>query len=405
MAKTTTTIRKFDIVDLIRSRKQFPLLNIPPLRVSVTIEITASGMLTKPAEVPSAKMDRLEKAARSRLEEYEDTITKESARFHKKLEDLLDAGKLDAAIEVANDVNTSINGALRSAEAAANVAVEAAKKKEAQGDKLLIEARVKTTVKIVFSGVSLATNAAKLAGTAGADVTAYFSIAKTLLSLGLEIKQQIKGQEKLRQDLIDGMQAYMDLRSTAVQQALKRYGVTSTSGLPPFPGIFKAVATRIFMAKTEITAGKDANAIARELADFTVKSIAAKFNDVTKAREMYRNHLTKMRQKIDDVSVGADKLQKGMKSAPNLKEGVKIGAECMQAKASVRKLAARLEECLAFLSANEAMMKGFGLECDDRTIVDKIKDLDKLTIASEGADVVLNLNAIHSLYTAVAALV
>jgi hypothetical protein len=404
MAKTTTTIRKVDIVDLIRNRKSFPLLDVPAIRVTVNIEITSSGLLIKPAPVPSAKLDRLEKAARDKLDEYEDIITKEAARFSKKIEGLLQQGQRKQADAVTSEVNASIKNALRSAEGAAEQAVEAAKKKESQGDKLLTEARVKTTVKVVFSGVSLATNAAKLAGTMGADVTSYFSIAKTLISLGLEIKQQLKGEGSLRKDLVEGMSAYLDLRSSSVMQAAKRFGVTDTSGLPGFPGVFKALALRISNTAKEVTKGKDKSAIAKELLDFTIKMIASKFSDVEKARQMYRNHTTKMRHSVDSVSAGADKLMAAMKKAPNLKQGVQIGAECMKVKGNVRKLAGQLDECIAFLSSVEATMKGFGLECDDRTIIDKIKALDKMTIAAEGAGLVSNLSSIYSLCSAVAAL-
>ena len=48
-------------------------------------------------------------------------------------------------------------------------------------------------------------------------------------------------------------------------------------------------------------------------------------------------------------------------------------------------------------------MKGFGLACDDRTVMDKIKALDKGTLTSEGVDFLSNVQSIYSLCSNVAA--
>jgi hypothetical protein len=299
MAKITATVLRVDIIDLIRNRKSFALLDVPAVRVTVQIEVITTSMLTAPAPAPTAKMARLETVARAKLDDYEQIVTSECERFNKKIEALLKEGKQKEAQTVASEVNASVKNALLSAQGAAMKAVEEAKKKESQGDKLLTEAHVKTTVKILFSGVSLAASAAKLAGTMGADVTSYLSIAKTLVSLGLEINQQIKGAEKLRKDLTDGMTAYLNLRSSSVTQAARRFGLVDMNGLPGFPEVFKAVAGRSGDTATEISKGKDKSVIAQELADFTVKTIAAQFNDVEKALQAYHNHATKTRHSIE----------------------------------------------------------------------------------------------------------
>lgn len=401
MPNTTTVTKKLEIVDLIRERKQFDLLDVPKVPVTVTIEVTTSALIGKPTPAPSAKMQRLEDAARKKLEEYEDIITSECGKFNKKIGDLLDQGKLKEAIAMAETVNVSVKNALKSAEGAAVKAVEDAKAKEAQGDKLLKEARVKTAVKITFAGVSLATNAAKLAATQGADVTAYISIAKTLLDLGLEINQQLKDEPKLRRDVIDGVRSYMELRETVVMQAAKRSGLTDTSSLPGFPQIIPAMAQRIVKTGKELTKGKDAGQIAKNILSITISGVKSQFNDVEKARQMYRNHTVKMRHKVDGVSEKADKLMAEMKKATTLKEGVKIGAACMQVKGKVRTLANALAEAQQFLADNEVMMKGLGLECDDRTCIQKIMALDKATIFTEGADLVSNIKAVYNLFQAV----
>lgn len=201
MAKSKTVTRKVDIVDLIRDRKLFQYLEVPPMRVVVDIEVITTGLLTEPKPAPSAKLDRLEKAARDVFDDYEKTITQECVKFSKKIDELLKQGKEKEARDMASTVNALVKNALHSSEGAAIKAVDDAKKKESQGDKLLTEARVKTGVKVTFAGISLATQAVKLGASHGADVTAYLSIAKTLVSLAAELQQQLKGEPALRTDL------------------------------------------------------------------------------------------------------------------------------------------------------------------------------------------------------------
>ncbi|RMF38403.1 MAG: hypothetical protein D6754_07550, partial [Alphaproteobacteria bacterium] len=85
-------------------------------------------------------------------------------------------------------------------------------------------------------------------------------------------------------------------------------------------------------------------------------------------------------------------------------DGVRIGAECMAVKRSVRALATKLEEREKFLGEMEALMKGNGLEVDDRTTLDKIKELDKMTILSEAKDIGSAIKTVYSSVTEVARL-
>jgi hypothetical protein len=358
-----------------------------------------------PPPAPSAKMERLAAAARKKLDEYETIITKECERFSIKIDGLLKAGKVKEAQAITSEVNASVRNALKSAEGAAMQAVEEAKKKESQGDKLLTEARVKTAVKVTFSGVSLAASAAKLAATSGADVTSYVSIGKTLITLGLELHQQLKGEQALREDLGKGIKAYLKLRETVVMQAAKRFGLTNPGSLPGFPKVIPFVAESIFKSGKEVTKGRDKGQIAREILDFTVKGVKAQIDDAEKARQMYRNHTVKMRHQVDSVSGQADKLAGEMKKATNLKDGVKVGAACMQVKHTVTTLAQELDKAIKCLADAEVVMKGLGLECDDRTIIDKIMALDKLTLGTEAAGLLSNINDLRSLITNVAAAV
>jgi len=299
-----------------------------------------------------------------------------------------------------------VKKALASAEAAADKAVEDRLNKEAQGDDLLTEARVKTAVKVVTGTISVGANVAKLVATLGADVTSYLSIAKTLVGLGLELKQQLKGEEKLRKDLKDGVEAFLDTRTSTIVQALKRQGLTSTSGIPKNPKkAIEFIANGVMAAGQEVTKGRSAKEVATEVMDFVVKGVKGKVNDAESARVAYRNHTVKMRHNVDDVSRNADELEKAMKSAKNLKDRVKIGAECMKLKGKVRGLAGGLRDAETYLGEMQGIMTGGGLECDDSTVIQKLKALDVPTILDGGTEVAGIINDIHSFVSNVAAAV
>jgi hypothetical protein len=409
MPKTTTAKRTFKIVDLIRKRDTFEYIEVPKFPVEVNIEVTTSATVGTPKPAPSAVLDRLEAAARAKLEEYEDIITEDCTKIEKKIAELMKHPSGDAqdqAEKMAQTTTAMVKKALESAEAAAEKAVEDRLKKEAQGDDLLTEARVKTAIKVASGAISVGANVARLVATMGADVTSYLSIAKTLGSLGLELKQQLKGEEKLRKDLNEGVEAFLDTRTSTIMQALKRQNLTGTSGIPNNPKkAIEFIANGVMAAGQEVTKGRSAKQVAEEVMDFVVKGIKGKVNDAEAARVAYRNHTVKMRHNVDDVSRNADELEKEMKAAKNLKDGVKIGAECMKLKGKVRGLAGGLKDAETYLGEMQDVMTGGGLECDDSTVIQKLKALDVSTILSEGKEVADLIDEIHSFVGNVAAAV
>jgi hypothetical protein len=94
-----------------------------------------------------------------------------------------------------------------------------------------------------------------------------------------------------------------------------------------------------------------------------------------------------------------------MKGAKNLKDGVKIGAECMKLKGKVRGLAGGLKDAEGYLGEMQDIMTGGGLDCDDSTVIQKLKALDVPTILSEGKEVAGMIDDIHSFVSNVAAAV
>ena len=409
MPKTAVAKRTFKIVDLIRKRDRFKYIEVPKYPVEVNIEVTTTATVTTPKPAPSSVLDRLEDVARAKLEEYEDIITEECLKIEKKIEDLMEHPSADAedqAEKMTQTTTAMVKKALDSAEGAAEKAVEDRLKKEAQGDDLLTEARVKTVVKVASGAISVGANVAKLVATMGADVTSYLSIAKTLVGLGLELKQQLKGEEKLRKDLKEGVNAFLDTRSSTIEQALKRQGLASTSGIPKNPKkAVEFIANGVMAAGQEVTKGRTAKEVAGEVMDYVVKNIKGKLNDAESARVAYRNHSVKMRHNVDDVSRKADELEKAMKSAKNLKDGVRIGADCMKIKGKVRGLAGGLKDAETYLGEMQDVMTGGGLECDDSTVIQKLKALDVATILEQGKEVADMIDDIHSFVSNVAAAV
>jgi hypothetical protein len=409
MAKTTTAKRTFKIVDLIRQRDSFEYIEVPKFPVEVDIEVTTSRLLRTPEPAPSAVFDRLEGVARAKLEEYEKIITEELVKIEGKIGKLLEDPGPDAqkkAEQMVEAATASVKKALASAEPAAQEAIEKRLEKEKQGDKLLTEARVKTAVKVTFGVISLGANAAKLAATSGADVTSYLSMAKTLLELGLEIKQQLKGEDTLRKDLKAGVNAFLESRENVIMQAFKRQNLTSTGSIPKNPKkALEFIAKGVSEAGNEVSKGRSSGDVFEEVVDFVVKGVNSKLKDAENARVAYRNHTAKMRQKVDSASSKADTLAKAMKAAKGLKDGVKIGAECMTMKSSVRRMSDALADAEGFLDEMQEVMKGGGLECDDSTILQKLKRIEISTIASEGSDLAGNIKTVYDLVSNVAAAV
>ncbi|MDB5819010.1 MAG: hypothetical protein JWQ11_2650 [Rhizobacter sp.] len=404
MAKTKVTTHKFYVVDLVRNKPKTQFIEIPAYRVDVQLDVTTTGILSA-SEVPSSAMKRLEVTARGVLEDYEKIIASEAAKLDAKIAKMAaePTAKSKAEAEaLTQGVNQSIKNALASANGAIDKAVEAQLKKEAQGDKNLKEARVRTAIKVGGAVISIGTAVARLVPTMGADVSAWLQIAKTAAAMGAEIAQQVKNEAKLRSDLDGAVQAYITLRGTTLMQAAKRQGV-DTSGIDikkPLEAI-AAIAGKISAAGAEITKGRSKVEIAKEVMEFAVKGIKAKLSDAEAARVFYRNYTVRTREKVDSLGGQADALMKKVKSATTLKDGVKIGAACMAVKREVTTMAAKLVDREKYLDEMQRLMTGNGLTIDDRTTLDKLKALDKMTIGETGKELYSNIKAVYELVSAV----
>lgn len=402
MAKTKVTNHKFYVVDLVRKKPKTQYIEIPAYRVDVNIEVTTKALLKTPKPAPSTALKRLETAARDELGRYETVIAAEAKRLDAKVVELMKqpskAGEAEAN-KMIETTNSMILKALASAQGAAQKAVEKRLKKEAQGDKLLKEARVKTTVKVGKAIIKVSASVAKLVATAGADVTSYKTIVTETVKMGLELKQQLKNEAKLRKDLDKAVLTFIKLRGSSIRQAIERQGLKDTSGIDftkPLVAI-KGAVKKIQAAGAEVTKGKDPKAILKNIADFTIKSIKSYLADCEKARKAYREHTTKTRHKTDALGGSADKLMKAAKSAKSLKEGVRIGAECMSIKRQATAMGVKLDTREKYLDDMQALMKMNGLEIDDKTTIQKLKALDASTILTEGKGLIDTVKEVKGL--------
>lgn len=260
-------------------------------------------------------------------------------------------------------------------------------------------------MKYTLGAIKIAGSVAKLVATTGADVSSYKTIVQEIVTLGLDIKQQLKNEEALRKDLQQGLAAFLKLRESSIQQAIERQNLEDlASGLDfgkPKSSIV-ALVGRIKAAGEEITKGRDFKTIGREIANYAIKKAESSLKDVEKARVAYREHTTKTMNRTDALGSKADKLAKAMRSAKTLKEGVKVGAKCMEVKRAARVMNEKLAAREAFLEEIQAVMAGNGLEIDDTTTVQKIKALSKMTILSEGKGVLDAIKEVKGLVDNVA---
>lgn len=399
MSRKKVSTRKFYIKDLVRDKSGLKYITIPPHRVDVEMEVTTKGLISA-SDVPSSVFDRLEKVAREELDRYEDIITSEAKKLDKKVEVLLKSGPSgqEQAKKLIQGTDASIKNALKSAEGAAQQAIEKRLKVEAQGDKNLKEAQVRTAIKWTAGAISIATNIGSLVGSSGADVTAYLSIAKTVHSLAMDVVQHAKNEAKLRSDLDKAVQSMIAQRATAIQQAATRNQL-SLSGIEPSQPLnaIKAMAAKVAAAGQAATQGKSPKDVMLDVTKFIYATIKSEVNNVETCRKHYREHTTKTRQRADDLSLNADKLMKAMKSASSLSEGVKIGQSCMALKRQVTALNAKLADREKYLLEIQDLMEMNGLKIDDRTTLQKIKQLDSTTIVSELKDIASHASAIAEL--------
>ena len=227
---------------------------------------------------------------------YQKIIETEAKTLAKKIVGLQKSGKLDDAKKMVDSTSASINMAVKTLGTQLPALIQKELDKQAKRDRSLLKARIKVVYKASKIVLSVGASIAKLVGSAGAEVSSYYNIAKQLRDAGKLIQQQAKGEEKLRKDLHKGYKAFLD------------------------------------------SAADDSSGNAEA------------------ALKAYRNHSTKTKNRILAAAKQADSLQGSMKKAKGLKDGVKLGAKTMAAKREAGRLVDKYNESEAYADEYESCL-------------------------------------------------
>ncbi len=342
------TQKKVLKLDLCPKKPDPKLMDVGETMVEVTVTLETKQ------PVPSSKFDRCVGAAETVLERYQSIIQDEVLKLEAKVKAAAAKGEVDEVLKMARDTTTSVQGACRAIQGAVDKAVEDRIKKEAQGDQNLLEARIITGVKITFKVISIAKDVTEVVVTAGANVKAWVSLAKDIASLAMIIYDLTKGEEKLRAELLDAIGAY----STDKQRRVIEEEKAATSRKAKF----------VFIAKE----------FYRKVKPLSDKTEAA--------RKKYRNEVTSMRQHVDKLFSKIEALEKEVKKAKTLKEGVALGAKMMEMKRNGKLVQGEFSKAEGFADDMAYLMTEAGVGVDDRTIIQKIATFNGLKDMAKGAN-------------------
>lgn len=364
-------------------------IKVTPYKCYFDINVITKAKIGKPKPIPSTKMDRLKDAAVEVLDKYEKIITDEVMRLDKDVADLVAKGDKDAqkkADKKVAETTLSVKNALASVQAAAEDAVEKRRKLESKGDKLLLESDIRCGIKIVTGVISLAKDIGTLVLTAGTDVSAYVGIASTLKDLIPIFTNLAKDEDAKKKDLKKAINAWIKLRQTTIRTAIEDNGLDDIASMVDITNpkeSIKTIFAHLKSAKDQLTEGKSAKQVGADVLTYIKKKIKSDTKEPEAARKRYRDFITRTRHGIDRMGKTLDKLVAEMKKSKNLKDGVKLGAEVMKAKRTMKHLNPELMKKEDWLEGMQNLMKSQNLEIDDRTIIDKLKELDKATIKDD----------------------
>ncbi len=218
-------------------------------------------------------------------------------------------------------------------------------KKVARDDQNLREARIVVAFKAVGGVVKLAGAAAALAG---GNAAAIIKLATTIKDLAELAHKALSTEEARLKTLLKGKDE-LEKSLSALEKA--RDTAEKKSGLD---GLW-----------AKLKKAKD------------WKSWKDKCSKAESARKDYRNSTTKSRQHIEKMAKPMDDLEKAMKGAKTVKEGVKIGSNLMTLKRTVRVALEGFKKKEQFLVAMGKELVTLGADVDDRTWKQKLTGFKK----------------------------
>lgn len=331
--------------DLLPKNPRPLMLKLESTKINVEVEIETKAP-------NSAKTDRWTKVAEDEMERYreivQDTVDKVTGDWEKG-----DGKPLSERQRDVKELTTSINNAAASIEGAIEKAVKKQIEREARGDKNLLEAKIAVGIKGTFKVIAIGKDVAELAVTAGADVTAWLSLAKDLVTLAKLVHDQCKDEPKLREELLEAIGKYCTTKQRRWDEEKKAKDWKAKA---------KLIAKEIWASQ---------------------KSLATKAET---ARKTYRNEVTAMIQKVDKVGDKRDKLQKELEKSGDINaKSLANGALKVKLGTSIKELNTNILKCQDFVDDMAMLLTENGVEVDDDTAVEKIKKLKNLGSVAEAA--------------------
>ncbi|HKC26510.1 MAG TPA: hypothetical protein VKB75_00730 [Jatrophihabitans sp.] len=333
------TIKKTFKIDLCPKKPNPNVMILGDTTVVVEVSVTAKK---KPAPIV---LDRLiDKAGMPTALKYQQVIQEEVNKLQAKFLEMIKKRNANGAKKLADETTMSVRNACKALQSAVNVAVEAQIKRDYRDDQNLLEAQVKVGLSISFKVIGIGKDVAVLAVSMGADPTAWLSLAKNIYELSTVIYNEAKDEKAVRKDLLNGIGKYCTEKQRRV--------------------IAEEKAAKSNKAKLEL-ALKD-----------VYKTFKPQSEKVEVTRKRYRNKVTAMRQDLEKLSKKTDDLEKAMRAAKNLKDGVKLGAKVMQMKGSVKTTYLSLSTAERFADDMAMLLTEAGVKVDERTFSQRMSSLD-----------------------------
>jgi hypothetical protein len=339
-----TVVLKPKTLDLLPKNPQpvFLKLESTEVKVDIAIETKAPN---------SAKTDRWTKVAEAEMQRYQDIVVDTT----KKITASWDKGKsLSERQKDAAELTKSINNACKTMEAAIEKAVKDQIKREAQGDRNLLEARVVVAAKGSFRVIAIVKDSVEIVGSGGADVLAWRNLAKDIMGLAKLIVDACKDEARLRTDLIQSFRTY----STAKQQRLD-----------------EAVKAQDWKARMRLKL--------KEIWESEKKQA----EKVEAQRKKYRNEVSALIQKVDGVGEKREKLLATLKKSGSINaKSISSGNEMVALGRKCKTMNDHILECQRFLDSLAPLLTEAGVQVDDRTVLQKLKQFDGLGSLKDAAN-------------------
>lgn len=331
------SISKRLVVDLCPSRPDKKIMDLGETRVGVEVTVSAKK---KPAPIV---IDRLiDKAANPVMEHYREIVQDEVNKLAAKFVRMKSSGDASGAAELAKTTTHAVKNACASLQGAVTQAVQKQIKLDYRDDQNLIEAQVKVAVKVGFKVISVGKDITMIAVSMGANVAAWLKMAKGMYEIATMINDGAKDEKARRQDLLQAIGKYSSTKTLRVHERAK-----AETNKAKLQLIYKDV----------------------------FKSVKAEGDKAEAKRKHYKAKVTSLRQELEKLSERAGQMETAMKGAPNLKEGVKIGAVAMKMKGAVKGNYIALQKAEKFADDMAMLLTLAGVEVDDKTFAERIQSL------------------------------